>query len=169
MTATPEAALRPPMSSWEEELFAHFTAHVEQENTLLGAYEALASTSGSEFVRYLSAMLLEDERRHHRMFTQLANTMVAQSELGRVEDDIPPVAPTSEVAGLRPLTAQLIALEEHDKQELAALRRKLRDVRDTTLWDLLVQLAERDTDKHLLILRFLDGVSRDAVRQGHRP
>jgi len=164
MTATPEASLRPPMSAWEEDLFAHFTAHTEQENTLLGAYEALARSSRSEFVRYLSAMLLEDERRHHHMFTQLANTMVGQAALSRVGDDVPPVTPTEDLADLRPLTAQLIALEEDDKRQLASLRRKLRDVRDTTIWDLLVQLAERDTDKHLLILRFIDAVSRDAAR-----
>lgn len=168
MTATPEAALRPPMSRWEEELFAHFTQHTEQENTLLSAYEALARTSGSEFVRYLSAMLLEDEQRHHRMFTQLANTMVAQSTLTRVEDDIPPVTPTRDVADLRPLTAQLIALEEEDRVQLARLRKELRDVRDTTMWDLLVQIAERDTDKHLLILRFIEGVARDAARGSER-
>ncbi len=155
MTATPEASLRPPMSAWEEDLFAHFTAHTEQENTLLGAYEALARSSRSEFVRYLSAMLLEDERRHHHMFTQLANTMVGQAALSRVGDDVPPVTPTEDLADLRPLTAQ---------RQLASLRRKLRDVRDTTIWDLLVQLAERDTDKHLLILRFIDAVSRDAAR-----
>lgn len=164
MTTIPDAALRPPMSEWEEELFAHFTAHTEQENTLLSAYEALARSGGSEFVRYLSAMLLEDEKRHHRMFTQLANTMVAQSTLARGEDDVPPVTPSRDVAELRPLTAQLIALEEEDKAQLAGLRRRLRDVRDTTLWDLLVQLAERDTEKHLLILRFIDGIARDAAR-----
>jgi hypothetical protein len=168
MTASPDLALRAPMSAWEEDLFSHFTQHTEQETTLLSAYEALASSGPSQFVRYLAGMLLEDEKRHHRMFTQLANTLVSQASLTPGEDDVPPLTGGADVAALAPLTDQLIALEEDDKHQLARLRKELRDVRDTTLWDLMVQIAERDTEKHLLILRFIAGTARDAARAAPR-
>jgi hypothetical protein len=45
--------------------------------------------------------------------------------------------------------------EEQDRRELKRLRRQLRDVKDTTLWDLLVELMERDTERHIAILRFV--------------
>ena len=51
-------------------------------------------------------------------------------------------------------TRRLLHQEEQDLCELKALRRDLRDVKDTTLWDLLVELMQRDTDKHIAILRF---------------
>jgi hypothetical protein len=52
------------------------------------------------------------------------------------------------------LTDQLLKSERQDARELKRLRRKLRSVRHTTLWDLLVDLMERDTQKHIAILRF---------------
>ncbi|HZS13284.1 MAG TPA: hypothetical protein VFC09_01670 [Candidatus Dormibacteraeota bacterium] len=168
MTATPDAALLQPMSQWEEQLFAHFTAHTEQEVTLLGAYEDLARNGDTQFIRYLASLLLEDEQRHHRMFTQLANTLVSQANLTTGADDIPPLETSDDVARIAPLTGRLIALEEDDRVQLARLRKELRPVRDTTLWDLLVQLAERDTEKHLLILRFIDAASRQATRSQAR-
>ena len=52
------------------------------------------------------------------------------------------------------LTEQLIQKEQQDGHELERLQRELRDVKDTTLWSLLVDLMERDTQKHIAILRF---------------
>jgi hypothetical protein len=52
------------------------------------------------------------------------------------------------------LTDQLLQKEQADAQELKRLRRELRDVKDTSLWGLLVDVMERDTQKHIAILRF---------------
>lgn len=164
MTATAPDVLRPPLSTWEQQLFDHFTAHTEQEADLVAVYQNLAERSPSDFVRYLAALLVDDEQRHHRIFTQLANTMVDEANLTRGDEDVPPLSYTRDVASLLGVTEQLIRLEEEDKAQLARLRRELRPVRETTMWDLLVQLAERDTEKHLLILRFIAAVSREAAR-----
>ena len=45
--------------------------------------------------------------------------------------------------------------EARDARELKRLQRELRDVKDTTLWSLLVDLMQRDTQKHIAILRFV--------------
>jgi hypothetical protein len=52
------------------------------------------------------------------------------------------------------VTERLLEREEGDLLELKRLRKELSDVKDTTLWGLLVELMERDTDKHIAILRF---------------
>jgi len=51
-------------------------------------------------------------------------------------------------------TDQLLQKEQRDAQELKRFRRELRDVKDTSLWSLLIDLMERDTQKHIAILRF---------------
>jgi hypothetical protein len=35
------------------------------------------------------------------------------------------------------------------------LEHDLKDVKDTSLWELLVELMQHDTEKHLAILRFV--------------
>lgn len=164
MTAPTNPALRAPLSTWEEGLFNHFTAHTQNETDVLGAYAAMAQSSPNGYVRYPSALLLEDEQRHHRIFTQLANTLFSEASLTQGPDDVPSISHTEDAAELRALTQRLIDLEEDDAVELARLRKELTPVRDTTLWDLLVQLAERDTEKHLLILKFIEGVAKSAAR-----
>ena len=53
------------------------------------------------------------------------------------------------------LTETLLEKEQQDALELKRLQRELRDVKDTTLWGLLVDLMERDTQKHIAILKFV--------------
>ena len=52
------------------------------------------------------------------------------------------------------LTDELLEKEEEDVKELKRLQRELREVKDTSLWSLLVDLMERDTQKHIAILKF---------------
>lgn len=164
MATATDPALRTALSPWEQELFDHVTAHTEQESELLAEYEALAERSPNAFVRYLATLLLEDEHRHHRLFVQLANTIVDNATLVENPDDVPHLTTPHDAADLRALTAQLLGLEEDDRVQLGRLRKRLRSVRDTTLWDLIVQIAERDTEKHLLILQFIERVARQAAR-----
>ena len=60
-------------------------------------------------------------------------------------------------------TATLIQREEDDARQLKKLHRELGDLKDTTLWDLLVDLMERDTQKHIAILRFAQRHAKQPV------
>jgi bacterioferritin (cytochrome b1) len=60
-----------------------------------------------------------------------------------------------ERAELRETTDRLLEHEKADAKELDRLRKELRDVKDTTLWGLLVDIMQRDTEKHIAILRFV--------------
>jgi hypothetical protein len=50
--------------------------------------------------------------------------------------------------------------EQADREELRRLRRELRKFEDRTLWGLLVELMQRDTDKHIAIVDFAQRLAK---------
>jgi rubrerythrin len=143
-------------SAWERDLYAHLTSHVEGERELLQEYRSAAQTSPSKALNYLVNLLIEDEIRHHRIFTELADSLKTDALLVGKDPTIPyldfdHVANSEAVLDL---TDQLLRREQEDAKELKRLAHELRDVKDTTLWSLLVDLMQRDTRKHIVILRF---------------
>jgi rubrerythrin len=140
-------------SPWERDLYAHLTGHVEAERALLKEYGGAAETSPSKALRYLVNLLIDDEIRHHRMFTELAESLRTEASLGE-DPAIPYLDFDRATDSVIDLTDQLLGKEQQDLRELKRLRRELRDVKDTSLWDILVDLMERDTQKHIAILRF---------------
>lgn len=142
-------------SGWEQDLYAHLTEHVQNERGLLEEYVAAADATGSKAFAYLVKLLIEDERRHHVLFEELAASLKTTAELGG-QDPVVPWMDFDRVdpANVRGLTDRLVEREQQDLRELKKLQKELRDVKDTTLWSLLVDLMQRDTDKHIAILRF---------------
>jgi ferritin len=143
-------------SVWEEEMYEHLISHVENERDLLVTYQQAASYSHSPAFQYLASLIVDDEMRHHRMFEELAEALRTEAEL-RPEN---PVIPRLDHWGADPdrvvgLTEGLIAEEERDAEKLRRLAKELRDVKDTTMWHLIVRLMEMDTAKHLEILNFV--------------
>jgi rubrerythrin len=143
-------------SVWEQELYEHLTSHAGKERTLLEAYNEAATVSGSAAFKYLVGLIVEEEIRHHERFRDLADSLRNDAELSSAD----PVIPRLDWSGadsetIRHLTDDLIRQERADAKELRRLRRQLSDVRDTTLWVLLVGLMESDTEKHLDILKFI--------------
>ena len=82
--------------------------------------------------------------------------MKSESELSG-EDPVVPRLDLDRVdrAELRETTDRLLEHEKSDAKELERLRKELHDVKDTTLWGLLVDIMVRDTEKHIAILRFV--------------
>lgn len=156
-------------SVWEKDLFDHFRSHVEAERDLIAEYRELAESTSVPGVGYLIALILADEERHHRLFAELAETIRAEAQLRYHEAPLPPIPitplPDDERRLILALTDRFIALERDDARDLKRLARKLKPVRDTTLWQLLVRLMQADTDKHIQILRFIhDRVRHPAVK-----
>jgi hypothetical protein len=52
---------------------------------------------------------------------------------------------------------QLLDREHADADELHRLVRQLKDMRDATMWQLLIKVMEMDTAKHIEILEFVKG------------
>lgn len=143
-------------SVWERELYAHLTNHIEAERDLLEQYSAIAETTQSEAFRYLVGLLIEDEIRHHRIFAEMAKSLEATALF--TGDPAIPYLDFHRVDGesIRAATKDLLESERDDARECKRLHRELRDLKDTTLWDLLIDLMERDTAKHIAILRFVE-------------
>lgn len=143
-------------SVWEQDLYTHLVGHMTGEGAVLAQYEKVAETTESKAFAYLVTTLIKDERRHHRTLSELASTLANEAEFRNGEPAVPYLDfDRADGAEVRSLTAQLLERENADAVELKRLRRELRSVRDTTLWDLLVANMLRDTEKHIAILEFV--------------
>ena len=143
-------------SVWARDLWGHLTEHGVREGELLEAYVEAAQRTGSEALRYVVDLLADDERRHHRQFSELAASLKADAELDPAGPAIPRLDFHHAGDAVRDVTRHLIAQERADLAALKRLRRQLRDVEDTTLWALLVDQMEYDTLKHIALLEFVD-------------
>lgn len=155
----------PGASVWEQRLFDHLTSHLDTEVDIVREYQALADDAeAAPALRYVAAMIVDDERRHHQLFADLAESVRQMGELRDEDEPIPSLRGLwADADRVLPLTERLMAVERADAKELKALAHELRDVKDTTLYGLLVELMRHDTEKHLMILRFLRACAKDAV------
>ncbi len=149
----------------DRELVRLIARHEAEEGSVLARYEQLVADTRSPAVRYLAGLIIADERRHHRMLTELANA-IAWGQWLPVADAVPDLDPGIRDASILAATHELLEAEQRDHAELRELRKKLRDYRHTTLWDLVADVLMMDTEKHIRILRFLieHAESRHAVQ-----
>jgi rubrerythrin len=153
------------LSVWEAALLDHLTEHRQTEGELLAAYERVVESTQTEYVSYLFGLILEDEVRHHRIFEELATALRAPVE--RAEGPkVPPVEAVANPEALLEVTERLLDAEEADARELKRLSRdkNLRLMRGHSLWPLLIELMEHDTQKHEAILRFIRAQIRSDIR-----
>ncbi len=143
-------------SAWARDLHAHLTSHVEIERGMLEEYRSAAEASSSKAFEYLVNLLIEDEIRHHRILLELADSLETISLRPREEPQVPYLDfNRSDTQSVLDLTEKLLQREQQDALELKRFQRELRDVKDTSIWGLLVDLMERDTQKHIAILKFV--------------
>lgn len=154
-----DGARQPPpisASTWERELFEVLMTHVELERATLEEYQRAAQETRSKAFAYVVALLVEDEKRHHELFRALAQTVRSEAELVPAS----PVVPYMDFdrvdsEKVRELSMMMLRNEDEDAKELSRLHDRLQEVQHTTLWDLLVGLMRRDTDKHIAMLEFV--------------
>jgi hypothetical protein len=142
-------------SATDRALYAHLTNHIATERGLLEEYSDIADRTESRAFRYLVNLLIEDEIRHHRIHSELAESL--ETIALKAEE---PVVPFIDFAradrdGVLEATERLLEHESEDARELKRLQRELRDAKDDSLNGLLVELMQRDTQKHIAILRFV--------------
>jgi hypothetical protein len=140
----------------EQMVYDYLVDHVENEADILDQYREMAAADSSPALRYLGGLIAADERRHHEVFRDLAASLRHIAELQPGEPPIPTLAGLeADHERVQALTERFLAVEHEDEEMLRVLRRKLGDVKDTTLWTLLVDLMQRDTQKHIRILEFV--------------
>ncbi len=146
-------------SEWEQELYSALRAHEREEEDVIAAYSELAKTSPSATVRYLVSIIVEDERRHHRMLDELANTIRSDATLEEGGPRVPYFDVRFADKSLLEATRRFIALERRDREELHRLSRRL-DAMGSEVDAFVLELLVSDTDRHLRILRFLERITR---------
>ena len=143
-------------SRWEQDLFLHLTEHVREERAVLEAYVAAAEATDSNALAYVVKILIEDERRHHMLFQGMAESLKHDSEFRRGDPAIPRLDfDRANRSPVRELTDRLIDRERADLRELKKLKKSVHANKERTLWPLLIDLMQRDTKKHVAMLRFV--------------
>ena len=152
----------PGASVWEQRIYEHILKHVEDEMDVIRSYERLAEQTDSPAFAYLARLILEDERRHHQLLQDLAETIRVSAELSGEPKPIPDLgmwgADRDQIINE---TKRYLALEKEDNKELDRLIKELDGVKDTTIWEFVVRLIQRDNEKHQSILKFIRDRARD--------
>ncbi len=142
----------------ERALIELLAEHGAGEGELLAAYERLEDSVDSPAIRYLIQLVMDDERRHHRVLGEIANAIAWGDHAAPIGTHrTPPLGAVHDDPELRDATRDLLAFEHRDVQALRALREAFRDAQDTTIWALLIDLMILDTKKHARILEFILG------------
>jgi rubrerythrin len=148
----------------EQELYDHVTAHGKNEGEILQSYQEFAESTDSPAFAYLARMILDDERRHHQLLDDLAETIRTSAELTGEPTPIPDLGEfKADRERILAETERFLAWEKEDNHGLERLAKELKDVRDTTVWQLVVRLMQQDNEKHRRILEFI----RDRAREGN--
>jgi len=140
-------------STDDRDLVELITSHGRQETERLLRYEEVAQRS-SPAMRYLMELIVEDERRHHRLLAEIADA-IAWGTVPTPQSGVPRPGSEDADAELVAETKELLTAEKEDRAELRRLRRRLRASYTGTLWPLLVEVMLHDTDKHVHILDYI--------------
>lgn len=144
----------PPDRDLERRVINLLKEHGPREGEALAAYEQLAEESSDSAHRYLMELIIEDERRHHRVIEEMLHAV--ESFVWEVD-----VEPRTPAAVRRPderiyeATGELLKLEREDARELRRLKKELRGSRAWSVHGLLVDVMLQDTNKHIKILEFI--------------
>lgn len=136
------------------ELVSRLAEHGSEEGKLLSEYESLTEATQDRAARYLVSLVMEDERRHHRLLVEMATAM-AWGTLDPADVGTPALGWVLDPE-LVEATRRLREYEERDRKELERLHKQLKPFEETTLWGLIVELLLLDTQKHATILRFIE-------------
>ena len=143
-------------SATDRELVETLSRHGIEEGRILARYQKYAETASSPATRYLVNLILDDERRHHRVLEEIANAIAWGWDENSPASAVPDLWTTRAAdPALLEETKALLAEEKRDHAELKRLRRDLRSYADTTLWALLIDMMLLDTEKHARILAFI--------------
>jgi hypothetical protein len=143
-------------SVWERDMLTHLSKHSIREGAQLAEYGKAAERSPSKALHYAIRMVLADEERHHRWFSDLASSLQAEVAVAKTA----PVIPWLDLdlvdrSAVGHVLERMIDSERHDAHELKRLSAQWHDAEGTTLWGLLIEVMQRDTDKHIEMLRWL--------------
>lgn len=149
------------IEAWARQLADHLQWHMDTEREVLRSYGHLAEETSSEHVRYLINLILDDEVRHHRLFSEMVAWLRSEAESRNPLEPSLPTARGTVDADLRAKTEELLEIEREDARELESLKHEVADVADTRWWTALIETMEHDTRKHIRLLEYIRSQAPD--------
>jgi len=146
----------------QQDLFDTLMAHEREEEEVIEAYEAFAGDTRSDAVRYLIRLIVDDEKRHHRVLSELANAVRDDATFEKHEARVPYLDVRKGDDSVLKLTESFLAIENRERKEFKRLARKTRTV-GGELDAFIVSLLEADTERHIRILRFIKRAMRESA------
>ncbi len=138
-----------------ERVFERLEAHEREEQTVLADYERAASETSDAGVRYLMRLILNDERQHHSLSEAMAKDMRQSLAWLQGEASIPTMSvPASQRQRLLAMTNRFLEIEREGQKHLEDLRHQVKGLH-ADVFELILQLMEADTSKHVLILNYI--------------
>jgi hypothetical protein len=138
-----------------ERVLDHLQAHEREEQSVLTEYERAAAESADAGVRYLMTLIVNDERQHHRLSEAMASDMRQSLEWLGGESPIPMMnVPSSDRQALLAMTNRFLEIERDGQKGLEDLRHQVKGLH-ANVFELILQLMESDTTKHILILNYI--------------
>ena len=131
--------------------------HIDAEQGALDAYGKIVADRDDDMISYLIQTILRDEARHHELFREILNSLESKMRWEDVEPLLPPVPrAVSDREALLATTDRLIELEQDDLKDLKRLRKSWTKAKgDLAVWAVLIESAEFDTQKHIMMLKHL--------------
>lgn len=146
-----------------ERLMARFAAHERQELDFLRGYQDFVDRHGNPLVRFLLQLIMADEEKHHAMVHAMAASLNEGLTGRKRTDRVPQLGEITaeEKAGLLALTADFIHTEKTGIREYKDLIKASKGYYEGVLV-LLLQTIIHDSQKHLMILEFIDRTLKKA-------
>lgn len=146
-----------------EQMMKIFKAHEREEQQFLEEYGDIAARHENPLVRFLLKMIMADEEKHHAVVQTIASTL--DSDLGwrqPTREKLPKLGQISdeEKEALLKMTAEFIQTEKDGIKEYKALLKSSGDYYGGLLV-LLIRTIIHDSEKHLMILQFIDEKLRE--------
>jgi rubrerythrin len=155
-------AVPEPGRSHVEMLLHQFESHEREEKDFVDGYREIVNEHPNPMIRFLLGMIIADEERHHGVVHTIAASLKSDLEwsdspetlhtLGDIEPE--------EKRQLLELTAAFIVAEKQGIKEYKRLARSSRGYYQGS-FALLVKTIIHDSEKHLMILEFIDKVLKE--------
>ena len=145
-----------------EQMMNSFTAHEQGEQQFLEEYRDIVERHENPLVRFLLQMIMSDEEKHQAVVHTITSTLNSDLTGLRVRERLPKLGRISdeEKEALLKLTAEFIQTEKDGIKEYKALLNPSGNYYGGLLV-LLIQTIIHDSEKHLMILRFIDKKLRE--------
>jgi len=144
-----------PQGSPIERLRDAVDAHAKAEAEALGQYEYLAEASGDPVITMVMRLVLEDEERHHGLLRRIEATLADALNWTHSPDALPTGVPEPTGASdLAALACELVTEEHTGSRILRKLADQQRAI-DGGLHSLLIDMMAMDSEKHAMLLRFV--------------